>query len=349
MTIMSTTLSSLSGSSSDIKGFITLSARLGADPLLIQASGGNASIKLDDILWVKASGKVLADAEVEDVFVAVELDAVRRDIEKGETDPVSTHVIGRGSLRPSIETTLHALLPHAVVMHVHSVNSLAWTTLVKGEERIAEPLKDLNWAWVRYTRPGLPLTQATASAMSANPDILVLQNHGLVIGGATAADVEMLLADVENRLNVSPRALPGPDLDALKKAAPNGFVPAADALTHGLATDGNCIEHAKNGPLYPDHVVFLGPEAPVVAEGTEAAVVAADYESRFGDAPRYLVVEGLGVLVADAPAFGVAEMLRCQAEVLARVGKATLRYLNGTEIAELMNWDAEVYRRTLHP
>ena len=34
-----------------------LSARIGNDPLLTQASTGNSSIKLDDVLWIKASGK----------------------------------------------------------------------------------------------------------------------------------------------------------------------------------------------------------------------------------------------------------------------------------------------------
>ena len=39
-----------------------LSARVGSDPLLVQASNGNTSIKLDGVLWIKASGKWLARA-----------------------------------------------------------------------------------------------------------------------------------------------------------------------------------------------------------------------------------------------------------------------------------------------
>ena len=35
---------------------VRLSARLGRDPLLVQASSGNTSIKLDGVLWIKASG-----------------------------------------------------------------------------------------------------------------------------------------------------------------------------------------------------------------------------------------------------------------------------------------------------
>jgi rhamnose utilization protein RhaD (predicted bifunctional aldolase and dehydrogenase) len=39
-----------------------LSARIGSDPLLTQASTGNSSIKLEGVLWIKASGKWMADA-----------------------------------------------------------------------------------------------------------------------------------------------------------------------------------------------------------------------------------------------------------------------------------------------
>ena len=39
-----------------------LSARIGSNPLLTQASTGNSSIKLDGVLWIKASGKWMADA-----------------------------------------------------------------------------------------------------------------------------------------------------------------------------------------------------------------------------------------------------------------------------------------------
>ena len=40
----------------------TLSAKLGSDPLLVQAAGGNTSLKRDGIMWIKASGTWLRDA-----------------------------------------------------------------------------------------------------------------------------------------------------------------------------------------------------------------------------------------------------------------------------------------------
>ncbi len=50
-----------------------LSARVGSDPLLVQASNGNTSIKLDGILWIKASGKWLAHSMQEEMLVPLKL------------------------------------------------------------------------------------------------------------------------------------------------------------------------------------------------------------------------------------------------------------------------------------
>ena len=53
-----------------------LSARIGQDPLLIQAAGGNTG-QDGGVMWIKASGTLLADALVRDVFVACDLPAIR--------------------------------------------------------------------------------------------------------------------------------------------------------------------------------------------------------------------------------------------------------------------------------
>jgi rhamnose utilization protein RhaD (predicted bifunctional aldolase and dehydrogenase) len=41
----------------EIKPVRELSARIGSDPLLTQASTGNSSMKLDGAFWIKVSGR----------------------------------------------------------------------------------------------------------------------------------------------------------------------------------------------------------------------------------------------------------------------------------------------------
>ena len=48
-----------------------VAAELGADPLLVQGAGGNASVKIGDGLWVKASGTWMRDAQLHNVFAQV--------------------------------------------------------------------------------------------------------------------------------------------------------------------------------------------------------------------------------------------------------------------------------------
>jgi rhamnose utilization protein RhaD (predicted bifunctional aldolase and dehydrogenase) len=102
-----------------------LSARLGGNPLLVQASGGNTSMKIDNALWIKASGKWLIHAEEDDFLVSVNLAEAKRCLR--ENTPIAeTQTKSPGSLCASIETAMHVVLPHKVVVHVHSVNTIAW-------------------------------------------------------------------------------------------------------------------------------------------------------------------------------------------------------------------------------
>lgn len=343
-----TSILDLARQNEDVRAFLSLSAALGRDPLLIQASGGNTSIKDGGHLWVKASGKCLIVATEQEIMVPVGLEAVRAAVERGDADPVAAHVAAATPLRPSIETTLHALLPHRVVVHVHSVNALAWTTLADGRERVAERLAGLNWAWVPYRRPGLPLTMAVREAAQAVPDILVLGNHGLVVGGSTAEETEAMLQEAEARLAVAGRPLPPAEMEALSALVIDGYRLPANPAIHGLATDPQVLAAARAGALYPDHVVFLGGEAPIASPKHQPTAVVSAYRARYGESPRYILVEGAGVLVADPTPFGVEDMLLCEVEVLSRIEPGSaLRYLVDDEVAELLNWDAEKYRRTL--
>jgi rhamnose utilization protein RhaD (predicted bifunctional aldolase and dehydrogenase) len=206
-----------------------LSARLGKDPLLVQGAGGNTSVKIGGELWVKGSGKWLARADAEPCFVPLDLGGVRGRIAAGEAEP---------ALRPSIETTLHALMPHLVVVHVHGVNTVAAAVRAGGAAALEGGLDGLAWAWVDYRRPGLPLTRAVAERLSENPDVLILGNHGLVVGAADCAAAEALVDDVESRLQSPVRTAPTPDLarlNALAEGAPYRLPKHADV--HGIATD----------------------------------------------------------------------------------------------------------------
>ena len=202
-----------------LKALADLSARLGAEIALVQAAGGNTSLKTADTVWIKASGTWLAEALTRPIFVPLDRQALAVAVNgpPGDIDAgVERARRGEGGLLPSIETSLHALMPHRVVVHVHGVNTLAHAMLRDGRERAAARLAGLPFTWVPYIRPGAPLTVLVREALARAPaDILILENHGPVVGADTEAAAERLMREVEARLALPPRPVPTPDLAQL--------------------------------------------------------------------------------------------------------------------------------------
>jgi rhamnose utilization protein RhaD (predicted bifunctional aldolase and dehydrogenase) len=326
-----------------------MSARVGRNILLVQGAGGNSSVKDGDVLWVKASGTWLSDAEDKDIFVPVALAAARAALAAGdERAPLAAGT--QTTLRASIETALHALMPHPVVLHVHSVNTIAWAVRTDASEEFAARLQGLSWCRLGYHHPGLPLAQAVHKAIAeADVDVLILGNHGLVVGAATCAEAEALVADVETRLALAPRAAAIANQDALQRiCAGTDYRLPNDPLSHSPATDPHSLSIATWGSLYPDHVVFLGPAVPVLTENANLAAETARITAAGLRPPVAYLVPGAGAVIRKDVSAGAEAMLSCLALVTGRIPLAAdIVYLSQASEQALLNWDAEHYRQQL--
>jgi rhamnose utilization protein RhaD (predicted bifunctional aldolase and dehydrogenase) len=315
-----------------------LSARVGADPLLVQAAGGNTSLKENGVMWIKASGTWLKDAASRDLFVPLDHATIMAALAKDDpacescTTFVRTDLNSTG-LRPSIETTVHALMPQRVVVHVHCVNTIAWAIRTDAEQRLTEKLSDFNWAFVPYARPGLPLAGAISARLRANVDVLVLGNHGLVVAADSVDAADVLLARVVEALTRPVRAAAAVDMEALARhAAGTAYSPALMPETHALATDPLTLARGKSSVFYPDHVVFLGVGVATAFDGD----------------PPLIAIPGVGVLIRHDAKPAIEPMGRCLADVMRRVEETDpLVALTDDDVDRLVNWDAEKYRQTL--
>ena len=318
----------------------TLSARVGADPLLVQAAGGNTSLKSNGVMWIKASGTWLKDAMTRDIFVPLDHAAIMAALAKNDpacescTAFVRTDLNATG-LRPSIETTVHALMPQRVVLHVHCVNTIAWAIRTDAEARLAEKLKGFNWAFIPYARPGLPLAAAIEQRMRPGVDVLVLGNHGLAVAADSVEAAEALLARVVTALARPVREATPPNRAALARHCEGRpYRPAEMDETHALATDALALLRGAREVFYPDHVVFLG------------VGVATSFEGH----PPLVAIPGHGVLIREDAKPAIEPMGRCLADVMRRVEAGDfLTALTPDDIDRLVNWDAEKYRQTLKP
>src|SRR4051812_24454086 len=185
---------------------------LGGDPRLVLHGGGNTSVKSTlpdllgeptEVLCVKGSGWDMAAIEPPGL-PAVRLAPLRklraRDALSDE-DMVKiqrANLLDPGAPNPSVETLLHAFLPHKYIDHTHSTAVLSLADQPDAAERCAD-LYGRRMGLVPYIMPGFLLAKKAAEVFEADPAVegLVLLKHGVFTFGDTAQETyERMIAAV---------------------------------------------------------------------------------------------------------------------------------------------------------
>ena len=115
------------GNSEEYDQFLKYSKEIGSDATMVHAAGGNTSIKLDDTMWVKASGKWLMNSQTEELMVPISISKIKTFLENNnsiESDlqkSIDLSLSPKG-LRPSVEAPIHAVLDFKFVFHTHDIN-----------------------------------------------------------------------------------------------------------------------------------------------------------------------------------------------------------------------------------
>jgi len=176
---------------------------LGRDPLLVLHGGGNTSVKTglsDDlgeeheVIVVKGSGADMADIEPWGL-PAVKLDPLRKLRALGALSDEAMVNLQRLNLldssapNPSVETLLHAFLPHKFVDHTHAAAVLSLVDQPDGEA-LAREVFDGRMGIVPYIAPGFGLAKAAAAVFEQNPQAegLILHKHGIFTFGESARE-----------------------------------------------------------------------------------------------------------------------------------------------------------------
>jgi rhamnulose-1-phosphate aldolase/alcohol dehydrogenase len=202
------------GELGELAALVYRSNLLASDRAIVNFGGGNTSVKVRQpdhtgrettVLWVKGSGSDLATI-TPGGFTGLRLDEILplagRD---AMTDDEMVAYLARCQLdpampRPSIETLLHAFVPHAHVDHTHPDSIGAIVGTVDGE-RLAEECFGSDAVWIPYWRPGFALSKLVAQAVADHPEakIVLLAKHGLVTWGETAEESYAATLEAINR------------------------------------------------------------------------------------------------------------------------------------------------------
>jgi rhamnose utilization protein RhaD (predicted bifunctional aldolase and dehydrogenase)/NAD(P)-dependent dehydrogenase (short-subunit alcohol dehydrogenase family) len=210
----------------DLAARVYTTRLLGRDPKLVLHGGGNTSVKtiVPDllgeevaVLCVKGSGADMAVIEPAGL-PAVRLDRLRKlraRTELTDEDMVRVqreNLIEPAAPNPSVETLLHAFLPHRFVDHTHANAILSLVDQPDGEA-ICTDLYDGRMSVVPYVMPGFALAKMAADVYDAKPDVegLILHKHGIFTFGDSARDAyERMIALVtlaEERLQRNRKAV----------------------------------------------------------------------------------------------------------------------------------------------
>jgi rhamnose utilization protein RhaD (predicted bifunctional aldolase and dehydrogenase)/NAD(P)-dependent dehydrogenase (short-subunit alcohol dehydrogenase family) len=189
----------------------TYSSRLlGGVPRLVMHGGGNTSVKTQmpdlfgemvEVLCVKGSGRDLAVIEP-DGHPAVRrqpLDRLRSLAAMSDEDMVNSqrqNLLDTGAPNPSVETLLHAYLPHKFVDHTHSITSTAIASLPDAEA-VCQEIFGGRVAFVPYIMPGFQLAKTAADVFERDPSVegLLLAKHGIFTFAETARDAYELMIE----------------------------------------------------------------------------------------------------------------------------------------------------------
>lgn len=174
---------------------------IGQNPDLVMHGGGNTSVKVSrknlfgemcKVMHVKGSGWDL-DTILAPGLPGLWLDRLRdlRKLDKLSDEQMvniqRANLLDSSSPNPSVETLLHAFLPHKFVDHTHATPFLILANLPKASE-ICKEIFGTKLGIVPYIMPGFSLAKKAVEIFEVDPNVegLLLLGHGHFAFGDTA-------------------------------------------------------------------------------------------------------------------------------------------------------------------
>jgi len=375
----------------NLQELINISRYFGVNPDFILEGGGNTSVKNEEHLYIKASGVALADISAGG-FVKLERKALARIRQKKypvaaqerETEVLKDLLAARSAehsnKRPSVETLLHDLLPQRYVVHSHPamVNALTCARNGKGE---AESLFGARVLWIPSVKPGLTLALTLKKALEeyvrlnqTSPQIILLQNHGMVIGADSPEEIKEITRSLIDR--IESRISRKPDYAYAPSACDHERVTLIAPVIRTLLLQENqgsiCVFHTNreiaglvrsrkdfeplSSAFTPDHIVYSGHRALFIPAASDMEeqyqIITAEltaYIEENGCNPRVIAIQDLGIFTwgnskreADA-----AYALFLDATAIAAYSESFggCQFMSPQLITFIREWEVEAFRK----
>ena len=352
----------------EIEGLVEISKYAGMREDLVQAGGGNTSVKDGEYMYVKASGCQLSEVREDfgyskvdykrlnslmDELLREERDYDKDVLSKMENDMLSTCLME--GKRPSIETFLHAMSGKFVI-HSHALV----VNVLLASKRGKDVLKNLfpEAVFVDYHAPGLRLAMACyREYKKANKslDIVFFQNHGMLVSEDTYEEAIQKNEDIVDRiaeyLGIDNRAeTRGSRIYAMLKTRFPEFTGIVYLSQHQKVQEyASLLKGTEwNHRLSPDSIVYIGKQILSVVGERELEKELERYREMYGT-PAVILCEGQAYILSEnvKKAKDIEAVLAWTAEILTRVKQEDLCSLQEEDMNFLLNWDAEKYRKSM--
>lgn len=308
---------------------------LGRESDLVLHGGGNTSVKIDGILYVKGSGWNLDTIEkpgFSPVNLATLIAMANRE-ELSDTQMVAEQraVMSDQSFpNPSIEAILHAIIPFNYVDHTHADAVVTLTNTPNGKA-LMEEIYGQNMLLIDYVMPGFLLAkhiyEVTRTIDWNTLDGIILLNHGVFTFDNDARKAyEKMISIVtkaeeylEANVTLPCRDCPGEsDPDQIKTiedtvSAIRGTPIVPIVIDSPRAKLLSLFPHlkrlVKQGGLTPEHVIRIKPFPAIIDDDITAGIdtFTKEYQAYFDKysnashicldlAPRYVIIKGVGAV-----------------------------------------------------
>lgn len=352
----------------EILGLVEISKYAGMREDLVQAGGGNTSVKDGEYMYVKASGCQLSEVRdnfgyskvdykklngLMEEFLGNGVDYDKDTLSKIENDMLNACLID--GKRPSIETFLHAMSGKYVI-HSHAVLVNILLSTKNGMKILNELFPEA--VFVDYYAPGLRLAMACYKEykkVNKSLDTVFFKNHGFLVSGDTYEEAiernEYIVNSVAKYLKISNQK--EVRVTEVYNTVKNLF-PEFSGIVY-LAQHHKVLEYAKildgkewNHRLSPDSIVYIGKR-----------VLSVKCEDNFeGELSKFVELNGIpGVIILDRQAYilsdnikkakDIESVLAWTAEILINNNSEDICSLKEDDINFLLNWDAEKYRKAM--
>ena len=162
---------------------------------LVQAGGGNISIKTGNLMFIKASGYNLTNIDTQNGYVVINNELVLGDIKTNNVSDNITKYNFIGNKRGSIETYMHSMLKkYTVHLHPIQINKIL---ISKNAREIIQQIYPSGLI-IDYYTPGIKVCNEI-NRYYDNHDVIFLINHGIIVTSDDIHQIYSLLEDVVSK------------------------------------------------------------------------------------------------------------------------------------------------------